>query len=322
MGRTGTMRPVLTRRRGVPEQIAWMVALLVLPTLARLLVDDGITSLPFLTFWPSLLIAALILDVPYAVVFSVTAAAVLQHLFGGGGWFGKTTAVRIGFALLFWVSTAMIIGVGAILRRTVNELEAANRQQTAFNSELRHRVHNMLAIIQALAASGPKADNPLDFYREFVSRLDGLSKASDLLRIGTEAEGRLPDVIERTIAPFDMAHRVNLRGVPCVLPDDSCIPLIMALYELGTNATKHGALSQPEGSVDVTWFFGADGTSLYILWKERGGAPVNAPQRQGIGSRLLRAQPGLDAVELTFDRKGVWCEIMIRNAAPGDRRAN
>jgi len=105
-----------------------------------------------------------------------------------------------------------------------------------------------------------------------------------------------------------------LNGCPCILPDDSCIPLIMAMHELATNAVKHGALSNSIGRVDVNWFIAVDGKSLYILWKETGGPRVLPPERTGIGMRLLTPQPGLDAVELTFAPEGLWCEFMIRGA--------
>ena len=316
MDRTPAARGALTRRRGLAEQIVWMAVLLAVPTLLRALFDDGGLGLPFLTYWPTLLIASLLLDTLLAVAFAILAAFIAQQLFGGGFWFREFTSVRVVFFALFALSAGMIVWMGAILRETVRRLDAANRQQDGFNRELRHRVRNMLAIIQALASRGPKAENPLDFFREFSDRLESLAHASDLLRIGTEAEGQLPEVVERTIAPFDAAHRIHLRGDPCVLPDDSCIPLIMALHELGTNAVKHGALSNDNGRVDVSWFIAVDGRSLYILWRESGGPMVSPPRRQGIGTRLLMPQPGLDAVELNFDPKGVWCEIMIANARP------
>ena len=313
---TAFLRSILSRKRSALEQVTWVLGLVAAPMLARMSVDHGALGLPFLTYWPSLLIAALILDLPFAILFTILSATSTQWAFGGGMWFHTPTAQRFTLFSIFALSSGAILATGSALQATVRHLEKLARQQEQFNAELRHRSRNLLSIIQALAAPGPRAENPLDFFREFSSRLDGLSRASDLLRIGTESEGRLPEIVERTIEPFGFASRISLSGEACVIPNESCIPLIMALHELCTNAVKHGALSQGTGWIDVSWFIAVDGSSLYMLWKESGGPPVTPPSHAGIGSRLLCPQPGLDSVELTFDPRGLWCEIMVAGARP------
>ena len=298
-----------------------VIVLVALPTALRALVDQSASSLPFLTYWPSILVGALLLDVPYAILLSCIAAVVSQRLFGGGAWFAAIDTMRVAFFVLFCFSAGLIVATGTALRCAVRELDALHLQAEGFNRELRHRVRNMLTIVQALASRGPKAENPLDFYREFSSRLEGLAQASDLLRIGTETEGRLPEIAERTLTPFAKGGRLRISGEPCFLPDATCIPLIMALHELATNAVKHGAWSNEQGLVELSWFLAVDGRSLYILWKEQGGPPVPPPSREGIGTRLLMPQPGLDAVELNFDRRGVWCEIMVEGVRLVDEAA-
>jgi two-component sensor histidine kinase len=59
----------------------------------------------------------------------------------------------------------------------------------------------------------------------------------------------------------------------------------MLLHELATNATKHGALSAPEGRIELSWST-ADGL-LHLLWREEGGPPVRAPSRRGFGRQLV-----------------------------------
>lgn len=321
MTRAKVIRQALVRQRSPAEQVVLLVLLVAFPTAVRALVDPGTSALPFLTYWPSILIGALLLDTAYAVLVACIAAIVSQRLFGGGAWFAVIDPMRAAFFLMFCFSAGLILTTGSALRGAVRELDALHEQAEGFNRELRHRVRNMLTIVQALASRGPKADNPLDFYREFSSRLEGLAQASDLLRIGTETEGRLPEIAERTLEPFGRRTRLKLSGDPVILPDRTCIPLIMALHELATNAVKHGAWSDDQGLVELTWFLAVDGRSLYILWKEQGGPPVSSPSREGVGTRLLMPQPGLDAVELNFDRRGVWCEIMVEGARPVDEQS-
>ncbi|GMM62189.1 sensor histidine kinase [Novosphingobium pituita] len=315
-GFSGWIRAALIKRRSLGEQAALGTVLVAAPVLLRLLIDPVPATMPFMAFWPTVLIATLLLDLRQALATVAVSFCVSKLVFGGqvvsvDWWAGRA----ITFVLAVF-SLGLLICTAVVTRSTVRELDALASRQESFNRELRHRTRNMLAIIQALSARGPRAENPLDFFREFSSRLESLAKASDLLRIGTEAEGRLPDLIERTIHPFGLGRRIRLEGTACVIPDESCIPLIMAIHELCTNAMKHGALSTDRGLVDLRWFLGPDGNRLYLLWRETGGPAVSAPQVQGTGSHLLRAQPGIEAVDLMFDPKGVWCEMLIIGARP------
>ncbi|MFN3457577.1 MAG: sensor histidine kinase [Novosphingobium sp.] len=308
------VRLLVDARRSPLQSLAWMAVLLVVPTVVRMMLDNGALGRPFVTYWPTLLIASLALELPYALAYTVIAALLAQRLFGGELWFKEVDALRLLFFALFVFSGGLTVFIGGMLRQTMRRIAEVNDQQEHYNRELRHRVRNMLTLIQALASRGPKAASPLDFYKEFSLRIEGLAAASDLLQIGAEAEGRLPQLARQTVAPFDRDGRIRLSGEPCVLPTDACIPLIMALHELCTNAVKHGALSGERGHVELSWFIGPGGTTLYLLWTERGGPKVTPPSRAGIGVKLLAPQPGLDGVELNFDEAGVWCEIRIEGA--------
>lgn len=309
------MRVLVERDKSVAESVGWVIGLLVVPITLRATMDAGTLGLPFITYWPSLLLAAIALRLRYAAAFAIIAAILSQRLFGGGGWFRDLSLARFAFFGLFALSSMLILMTGMYLRRLVRALAEMNAQQENFNRELRHRVRNMLTLIQALASRGPKATSSLDFYKEFSLRIEGLAAASDLLQIGAEADGRLPQLARQTIAPFDRDGRISLTGEPCVVPPNSCIPLIMALHELCTNAIKHGALSTDHGGVDLTWFIGAETDTLFILWTEKNGPAVHPPARAGLGTKLLVSQPGLDRVELCFDPAGVWCEFKIEGAA-------
>lgn len=311
---TGLVRRLVEPDRSVSESFTWLGGLLIVPTAIRASVDTGALGLPFITYWPSLLICSLALEARYAVAFALVAAITAQRLFGGGAWFEAVTAARVVFFVLFALSGGLIIATGATLRGAMRAVSSINAQQEHYNRELRHRVRNMLTLIQALASRGPRAASPLDFYKEFSQRIDGLAAASDLLQIGAEAEGKLPDLVRSTTAPFDRDGRIRLTGEPCRLPTGSCIPLIMALHELCTNAVKHGALSNDSGYVEVNWFIGAEGQTLYLLWTERGGPKVQPPAREGLGTRLLMPQPGIEGLELNFEPDGVWCEMRINGA--------
>jgi hypothetical protein len=60
----------------------------------------------------------------------------------------------------------------------------------------------------------------------------------------------------------------------------------MALHELATNATKHGALSAPHGRTRVSWAVDRAAEVLRLRWTEAGGPTLaGAPAHRGFGSR-------------------------------------
>ena len=63
------------------------------------------------------------------------------------------------------------------------------------------------------------------------------------------------------------------------------LSLALAANELGTNALKYGALSVPNGRVQVSWSV-ADG-SLIWAWEELDGPTVQPPSKKGFGSVLI-----------------------------------
>src|SRR3712207_3524089 len=104
--------------------------------------------------------------------------------------------------------------------------------------------------------------------------------------------------------------RVVLQGPALDLSADLAIPVGMALHELTSNAVRHGALSVPEGGIEVTWRLRrVDGTrKLHLKWAERGGPAVEEPQQRGFGStlleRVLAMQTNAD-VQITYKPQGL-----------------
>ena len=95
----------------------------------------------------------------------------------------------------------------------------------------------------------------------------------------------------------------------------SCVPLVLALHELATNAVKYGALSGEGGTVELVWRIeGQSQHDLRLEWREHGGPIVSAPVKSGLGAKLLRPQAGLAEVRTTYAPEGVRCEIRVGRA--------
>lgn len=193
------------------------------------------------------------------------------------------------------------------------QLELARRaeQQSLLVHELNHRVKNTLATVQALAAQIVRdRSDPERGYQAFVGRLMALAKAHDVLTREQWAEADFPDVVAAAVSPFQAERTcVKLEGPSLAVSPGQVLAFSMALHELGTNATKYGALSSPDGRVSVTWAMDSD---LVVTWVEAGGPPVQRPTRQGFGSRLLERALASElggSVNLAFEPSGVKCVI-------------
>ena len=124
------------------------------------------------------------------------------------------------------------------------------------------------------------------------------------------------EILDLTIgaASGPLDGRVVLDGEDFLLNPEVALALSLIVHELTTNAIKYGALSNDRGQVQVVWKVAAGDECdvLSLTWRERGGPPVQPPEREGFGTRLIRA--GISSkrgkrVDLRFEPSGLVCEL-------------
>ncbi|WP_264048913.1 sensor histidine kinase [Methylobacterium flocculans] len=188
--------------------------------------------------------------------------------------------------------------------------------------ELNHRVKNTLATVQSMAVQsfrgiGEEAAHPR---RTFEARLLALSATHNILTQEGWHGADVGTLSAEAVRPFDDGRGRIVRSGPTVyLRPQQALALSLALHELATNATKHGALSVDAGRVEVTWAIteAEGGTALTVSWIERNGPAVRAPARSGFGTRLLRR--GLDdhaGPEIAFAPEGLRYVASLRIDMP------
>lgn len=306
-------RALLNERRSFALTLVWAALAVGAATAARFALAPWVEGVPFLTFFPAILLATLFLGWRWGIAVAFSSALAANFFFVEPTFSWALSEADVIGTLAFFVSAALLVATAGTLRLTVKEIDDNARREAKLNAELQHRVKNNLAVVQGLAQQTAKSvADPDEFYRAFLGRLSALAEAHNVLSSGRWEECRLPDLPQAAMRPFQEQGATILGGPACVVPPASCVPLVLALHELGTNALKYGALSTPTGQVALTWAV-VEGR-LVLHWQESGGPAVEHPTRKGLGSRLLAKQAGLDAVTVDYRREGLVCEITIKGA--------
>jgi len=227
---------------------------------------------------------------------------------------------RRGDGRLTWirfVAAAVLDGDGRVAGGVVASLDVdaerrAERHQRLLIDELNHRAKNLLAIIQGIAQQTFKGVAGADAARRaFEGRLAALAAAHNLLVRQNWEHAPLRQVATDALAPYAThPDRFVVEGPDLWLEPKTAVSLALALHELATNAQKYGALSVPEGRVEVRWR--VEAARLKLVWRGRGGPPVEPPAARGFGSRMI--ERGLSAefggeVRIDFAREGVVCTV-------------
>ncbi len=316
MTRIAVIRAAIATGRSVAFSLWVVLVALVAATLIRGALTGVVPQLTFVTYYPAVLICGLMTGWRYGLACAGLSGIVAEVLFPSPLSTSPFDTVSLVRLTMFLVSSGIIIATADSLRRAIRALDDANRLAGTLNKELQHRVANMLAVVQALAAQSAKRTSPEAFVKAFSGRLEALTKAHELLGRRNLETCTLPELVEEACRPFCENGNIVMSGPACQLPSASCVPLMLALHELCTNAVKYGALSAPQGSVNVSWRFAALAQELMVEWKETGGPAVSEPSRKGLGSTLLSSQPGIAEAELSFEATGVRCRLSIDGAIP------
>jgi PAS domain S-box-containing protein len=210
-----------------------------------------------------------------------------------------------------------IVGASKVAR-DITERKRAAEQQNLLLGEMRHRVKNLSAVIEALARqSRPRGEPMVDaFVDAFMGRVRALLSTGELLLGTPQRNVEMKQLLEKVVFPFvesNLAERVVLQGPSLMLPERTAGNLALALHELATNALKYGTLKAPLGKIFVTWSVeaAAGDRRVEIGWRESGGKPITSePESSGFGSRVIATALASErdgVSEMHFERDGLRC---------------
>ena len=176
---------------------------------------------------------------------------------------------------------------------SIEPQKQAEEALQALARELNHRVKNLFAIANGMVSMTARtAKDPKEMATSLRGRLTALSRAHRMVQPAQHAAGAqagFSQIVHAVLEPYSHGgrDRIIVDGPALRIGSSTTTSLALVLHELATNAAKHGALSVPEGRLEVTWR--AEDETMVFTWREQGGPHIEgSPARKGFGSQLAR----------------------------------
>jgi PAS domain S-box-containing protein len=195
-------------------------------------------------------------------------------------------------------SKGQVIGASKIAR-DITERKRAEERQNLLLREMSHRIKNLFTIAgNLIALSARTAPTPDALAQSVQERLAALGRAHELTLSRPSGEtppgiqpASLHDVIKAILLPFVGSggeERASIVGQDMAIGGPNVTAYALLLHEFATNAAKYGALSVPDGRIEIAC---ARHRGLFTLdWKESGGPSIaQSEDASGFGTLLVRA---------------------------------
>ena len=202
--------------------------------------------------------------------------------------------------------------------REIHDQKLARDRRDLVIGELRHRLKNLVTVIEAIAKMSRDRKDPAveSFLQKFLGRLRALGAAGDLVLAGNRVAIECGAVVRAALTPFmeENSARIRVEGPILQLSEETGGGLALAVHELATNALKYGALSAPGGRVSLVWSVAreSDADRVNIEWTETGGPAPASNDGEGFGTRVIRsvcAREKNGDVRLEYRPEGLYCRI-------------
>ncbi|MFL5152115.1 MAG: PAS domain S-box protein [Microvirga sp.] len=212
-------------------------------------------------------------------------------------------------------------GIG-LVAEDVTARKRAEYARDLLGRELSHRIKNLFAVVASIVTLSARGNDTLQaFARTIRARIEALGRAHDYVRPaewesgGPAAARTLHGLLAGLLGPYrgEAGERIRIAGDDPAIGPTTATALGLAFHEFATNAVKYGALSEPEGVVELACRGGAE--TFELVWTERGGAPVRgAPTTAGFGSLLARRSITLDlggTIEAAWPPEGLTIRVRV-----------
>ncbi len=290
--------------------LAIAVGLVAVATAARGLLDPLTGEMvPFVTFFPAVMIATLVGGLRAGIAATLLSGAAAWVLFVPPPFVLAKSDRRliVMFALSALVAVAAASLFNAVVERVLARHRAllAHRQGEAERQrlvirELEHRTRNLFGLVKTIARASLRDGTDLATSRDtLLGRLDAfaLAYSHDTL----SGDGRLSALLGRILTVY--RDRFDIRGCEVILAEAALHQFALIVHELQTNAMKYGALSVPGGRIVVDGRVEGTGAlaQFRFAWLESGGPRVVPPGRTGFGHTILYRSPSYDGARISME---------------------
>ncbi|WP_027687037.1 sensor histidine kinase [Rhizobium leguminosarum] len=203
-----------------------------------------------------------------------------------------------------------------LVRLRQREVRDSIERERELRLELNHRVKNILASVASIFQMTRRgAATVEDLASDFTGRLQALSNVHTAVFEAGGEDVSLSAVVDLTVSPYNSegVSRIDVNGPDLVISREAGTTIALCLHELITNAIKYGALSQPDGHVEIVWAVAeTDCPEFSLNWAEVAGPAVREPSRQGYGTRYVRSALGSlfgTVPDIVFAPEGFRCSV-------------
>ncbi|MEW6629921.1 MAG: HWE histidine kinase domain-containing protein [Pseudomonadota bacterium] len=161
-----------------------------------------------------------------------------------------------------------------VVTTMVETTEQKRREQTlrSLLREVSHRSKNLLAIIQSIATQTGRYSETLgDFLTRFRGRLQSLASSQDLVTSSNWRGAALHELVSGQVGRYSADPKRSLRfeGENPYLSPNAALHIGLAMHELAVNSVSYGALSRPDGYVEVSARLeDPEAPGLSLTWSE------------------------------------------------------
>lgn len=218
-----------------------------------------------------------------------------------------------------------IIGASKIARDISDRKRAAQHQDLLLR-EMHHRVKNLFAITGSIITLAARtAQTPAELATDMKDRLVALSRAHEMTlpsftggEAFTEQSTTLFTLLTSLLSPFEAEEegRWRLHGEDARISADRVTSFALLFHEYATNAVKYGALSVPEGRLDITSSSRPD--SFEITWQESNARPAAVPQSRETGFGTTLEQMVVRTLNAQVSRDWKPHGLLLRLTVPRD----
>jgi two-component sensor histidine kinase len=286
--------------------VAVAIACLGAATLLRIVVGWFGANAPFSTYFPAVLIAALVAGAPAAMAVIVGSVIIAWWTFLPPAFeFNRLGVTEDANIAMFVLSSGLIVIVAHLYRRTLVQLRSQHSERELLMRELQHRGRNTYAIVETIVRNTLSPDRAKADI--IAARVRAVSSANDLVNWSSTRTVALRKLL--SLVCGGNSERIFASGPDIELSAGATRTLGLVFHELLTNAMKYGALSNPDGTVAIHWTL--ETGKVRLVWVEKGGPIVSQPDRTGFGTTVitqsLTALAG--GIIFAFDPAGLRCDI-------------